>query len=53
MAFLAFRRGQGEMKKGIALLTFPKQRTRLSRLTPLILDAGGTKICLELDYRLG
>jgi hypothetical protein len=52
MAFLAFRRAQGERTKG-GLLTFLKQRTRLSRVTPLILDAGGTKIYLQLDFRLG
>jgi len=53
MAFLAFRRGKGGSTKGRGLLTFLKQRTRLSQVTPLILDAGGTKICLQLDCRLG
>jgi len=43
---------EGERDKGGGLLTFLKQRTRLFLVTPLILGAGGTKICLQLDCRL-
>ena len=34
-------------------IPFCKQRTRLFPVTPLIVGAGGTKICLQLDCRLG
>ena len=34
-------------------ILFCKQRTRLFPVTPLIVGAGGTKICLQLDCRLG
>src|SRR5204862_1463270 len=46
-------RWAGRKDKGDRRLTFAKQRTRLSQVIPLILDAGGTKICLQLDCRLG
>ena len=49
--FSTFDVGRGKGQWG--RLTFLKQRTRLSQVTPLILDAGGTKICLQLDCRLG
>jgi len=53
VVFFSFRGGQGERTKEERLLTFAKQRTRLSQVIPLILDAGGTKICLQLDWCLG
>lgn len=53
VTFFSFRRGQRERTKEDRLLSFAKQRTRLSQVTPLIVGAGGTKICLQLDCRLG